>query len=130
MRDRLAAIASELGTSPDGPALSLHVGINTGVVVAGAVGTDRLRQYTVLGDAVNVASRLEAAAGDGEVVVGAATQRLARHAFDFEALGELSLKGKAEPLAAYRVLGRLDTPRPARGLEALGLSTPLVGRDD
>jgi adenylate cyclase len=142
MRESIAAVRAELGRHADGmtasrtpgaavePALSLHVGINTGVVVAGPVGSDRRREYTVLGDAVNVAARLETAAGNGEVIVGEPTYRLARHAVAFEPLGELSLKGKAEPLPAYRVVGLLAEPRSSRGLEAHALSAPLIGRDD
>jgi len=137
MHARIADINRELRDqhrpvpeSPDAPALTLHIGINTGLVVAGTVGTDRRREYTVLGDAVNVAARLEAAAEPGQVVVGEPTYRLARHAFAFEPLGGLTLKGKAEPLPAYRVTGLLDKPRSARGLEAHTLVSPLVGRDD
>jgi adenylate cyclase len=142
MRERIAAIRAELGQHADGmaasrtpgtatePVLSLHVGINTGVVLAGPVGSDRRREYTVLGDAVNVAARLETAARNGEVIVGEPTYRLARHAVAFEPLGELSLKGKAEPLPAYRVLGLLAEPRSSRGLEAHALTAPLIGRDD
>ena len=132
MRDRIAALDAELReTAAAGtPLLSLHVGINTGLVVAGAVGSDRRREYTVLGDAVNVAARLESAAGSGEVLAGESTHRLARHAVAFEPLGQLSVKGRTEPISAFRVLGLLDEPRSARGLEALSLAAPLVGRDD
>lgn len=133
MRQRLVGINEELAAGRAGerePLLSFHIGINTGVVVAGAVGHDRRREYTVLGDAVNVAARLEAAAGRGEIVVGPETYRRTRHAFAFDPLGELDLKGKATPLSAYRVRGTLDSPAPSRGLEALGLTTALVGRDD
>src|SRR5262249_5976014 len=110
MRQRIAAIDRELAANQAEPVLTLHVGVNTGTVVAGAIGHDRRRDYTVLGDAVNVAARLEAAADSGEIVVGFETHRRACHAFDFEPLGELSLKGKSRPLAAYRVLGPLARP--------------------
>src|SRR2546430_12494573 len=53
-----------------------------------SVGNDRRREYTVLGDSVNVAARLGAAARRGEVIVGDSTYRLARHAFTFEPLGD------------------------------------------
>src|SRR5919201_1524631 len=74
-----------------------------------------------IGDAVNTAQRLEAAAGAGEVVVGEITQRLARRAFRFERLEPLTLKGKAEPVVAYRILGR-------RLEAAADAETALVGR--
>lgn len=132
LRDHIAAINRDLQGEPEGtaPLLSVHVGINTGVVRAGTVGADRRRDYTVLGDAVNVAARLEAAAGSGEVIVGESTYRLTRHAVAFEPVGELSLKGRGQPLAAYRVVGMLRQRDSGRGLESLSLTAPLVGRGD
>lgn len=132
MRDRVAEIDHDLRAEAEegaaGPILSLHVGINTGLVIAGAVGSEQRRDYTVLGDAVNIASRLQSAAGVDEVVVGEQTYRLARHAVSFEPLGSLQLKGKSEPLLAYRVVGLPVARQSARGLEAHGLVAPLVGR--
>ena len=55
--------------------------------------------------------------------------RLTQHAFTFEPLPDLSVKGKAEPLAVYRLLGSHHAPGSARGLEAHGLAAALVGRD-
>jgi adenylate cyclase len=109
--------------------LTLHIGINTGAVVAGGFGAGNAKSYSVTGDTVNTAQRLQSLAGVGEVLVGAATYRLARHAFGFEPLGEVVLKGKSGQHAVHRLIGALDTPREARGLEALGLSAPLIGRD-
>ncbi len=134
MVDRIARISVEVGSARradgDPPLLSLRVGVNTGMVVAGAVGADRRREYTVLGDAVNVAARLQTAAAENQVVVGEPTYRLARHVAAFEPLGEVALKGKSEPLSAYRVLGLLPEPRSPRGLETHALAAPLIGRDD
>jgi adenylate cyclase len=112
-----------------GRSLALHVGINTGPVVAGAIGTTSDAAYAVTGDTVNTAARLQGAAQPGQVLVSRASHALTRHAFTFEALGELSLKGKAEGVSAFRLLGALEAPRPARGLEALGLHAPLIGRE-
>ena len=109
--------------------LALHIGINTGPVVAGHIGSERDAAYAVTGDTVNAASRLQNAAGPGQTVVSEATYRLTRHAFAFESLGGLALKGKAQPLAAYRVDAALSTPQPSRGLRSHGLATPLVGRE-
>src|SRR6266542_2104896 len=136
MRDEAAALSQEIdarlrsAAAPEEPLLTLHIGINTGMVVAGAIGNDRRREYTVLGDSVNVAARLGAAARRGEVIVGDSTYRLARHAFTFEPLGELNLKGRAEPMLAHRVLRNQARPRSGRGLKSHGLTTPLIGRDE
>lgn len=132
LRDTIAEINGELfgAGASDVPTLSLHIGVNTGIVVAGGIGSERRRDYTVLGDAVNVASRLASAAQGEEVVVGDATRRLAQHAFELESMGLVELKGKAEPLPSYRLVRPRAQPLPARGLDAHGLRTPYVGRAD
>jgi adenylate cyclase len=112
-----------------GCALALHVGVNTGRVVAGRIGSDPKAAYAVTGDAVNTAARLQSAAPPGETLVSRATFLLAQHGFAFAPAGSVSLKGKAEPLEVYRLLGVAQEPRPARGLESAGLSSPLVGRE-
>jgi class 3 adenylate cyclase/tetratricopeptide (TPR) repeat protein len=101
------------------PALGCQgrIGVMTGEVVTGT--TERL----ATGDAVNVAARLEQAAAPGEILVGEATFRLARDAIEVEQLAALSLKGKAEPVAAYRLMSvRGDQPFTRQ------LDTPMVGR--
>jgi adenylate cyclase len=109
--------------------LDLHIGINTGRVVAGHLGSAAGAAYAVTGDAVNVAARLQAAAGPGETLVSGATQALAWHAFGFESAGEIALKGKSEPLAAFRLKGAVERARAGRGLEAHGLAAPMIGRE-
>jgi class 3 adenylate cyclase len=106
----------------------IRAGINTGPVVVGNVGTDLRYEYTALGDAVNVAARMQAAAEPGAVLVTGNTQRMVAQAFDFDDLGELQLKGKTEPVHAFRVLGRRAAPGPRRGLGWAGLESPMVGR--
>jgi hypothetical protein len=83
-----------------------------------------LGQDVAVGDAVNVAARLEQAAGPGQVLIGAGTWRLVRDAVTVEPAGQLALKGKQAPVAAFRLLG-VAADRPGR---ARGLDTPLVGR--
>jgi adenylate cyclase len=66
---------------------------------------DRRLDYTVIGDAVNVASRLCAEAGPGEILVTEAVLRVARHRVDYEYLPEIALKGKTQVVQVYRVRG-------------------------
>ena len=107
----------------------IRAGINTGPVVVGNVGSDLRYEYTALGDAMNTAARMQSAATPGSVLVTESTHRLAREAFDAEDLGGIEVKGKAEPVHAYRILGRKATPGSKRGLASVGLDSPMVGRD-
>jgi adenylate cyclase len=88
-----------------GVRLALRIGINTGEVVAGLLAGDVQQAYTVVGDAVNTAQRLESVATPNTVLVGESTYRLARRAFRFEAVPPVTLKGKSEPVPAYRAIG-------------------------
>src|SRR5438093_9790937 len=104
-----------------GHRLALRVGISSGEVVSGLLASDVQSAYTVVGDTVNTAQRLESIATPGDVVVGPATFRLAGRAFEFEPAGALAVRGKAQTVEAYRVVRSKD--------EAVALgSTPLVGR--
>jgi adenylate cyclase len=84
--------------------------------------------YAVTGDTVNTAARLLAAADSGTVLVSEATAALVAHRFTLEPAGELTLRGKTEPVVVHRLLGARPEPGSARGLAALGLAAPLVGR--
>jgi predicted ATPase/class 3 adenylate cyclase len=128
MHARVAALSTRWERRLGGP-LTLHVGINTGRVVAGNIGSAE-GAYAVTGDTVNTAARLQSAAQPGETLVSRATYLLTHHAFVFEPRGTVTLKGKAEPLPTYRLIGVEEHARSARGLEAHGLQAPMVGRDD
>jgi class 3 adenylate cyclase/tetratricopeptide (TPR) repeat protein len=105
-----------------GVRLTVRTGVNTGEVVAGDPTTG---QRLVTGDAVNVAARLEQAAGAQEVLLGDLTYRLVRDYVEVEPVEPLELKGKSEPVPAYRLVAvREDTERPRR------LDAPMVGRDN
>ncbi len=103
--------------------LEVRIGVNTGEVVGGAGSGPQAHEYTVTGDAVNVAARLQQAAEPGEIFVGPTTRRLAAEAFDFAPLPPLELKGKPEPVEAWRLARALPQRPRVRGGEA-----PLVGR--
>ena len=109
-----------------GTALGLHFGINTGPVVAGEIGGQNRRDYSVMGDAVNLAARLEDASSAGEIFVGPTTYRLTSRMFEFEALPPLSVKGKKEPIEVHRLIALRVVPKSMRGIE--GLRASLVGR--
>jgi predicted ATPase/class 3 adenylate cyclase len=126
---RRTAQLGERSTVCAGLPLMLHIGINTGHVVAGGLGAGVTKSYSVTGDTVNTAQRLQSMAPSGEVLVGPLTFRLTRHAFSYESLGDVALRGKAGSVLVHRLKGPLDAPRAARGLEVLGLSAPLIGRD-
>ena len=85
--------------------LTLHIGVNTGHAVARAFGADARVDYSVIGDAVNTAQRIEAAARPGETLVGERTWELGRDEFDLEPSGEIEARGKATPLRVFRLVG-------------------------
>src|SRR5918994_1295842 len=107
---------------PPGADFQLRVGVNTGEVLAGAVG----ETYTVVGDTVNVASRLQSAARPGSVTVGERTMRATDAAVNYEALEPLTLKGKAEPVPAWEAVGLIAEHSVRRVAPAR--ESPLVGR--
>jgi class 3 adenylate cyclase len=107
--------------------LGLHFGINTGEVIAGEIGSQGRRDYSVMGDAVNLAARLEDVSQRGEILVGPDTHRMTAALFEFETLPTITLKGKSEPIVVHRLSGLRSTPATTRGIR--GLRSPLVGRD-
>ncbi len=108
----------------EGLGLLARVGILTGEAATSA---DVGNQGMVTGDMVNTASRLQSAAGSGEVYVGEATHRAAARAIAFEKVGELPLKGKEEPVRAFRAL-RVVAER--QGANRMAIEPPFVGRTE
>src|SRR5262249_22848683 len=113
-----------------GGPVKLHIGINTGPVVAGRLGAGGDAAYAVTGDTVNTAARLLSASQEGQVLVSGTTRQLAPHAFAFEPLPALSLKGKAEPVEVWRLRGLADASQPAPAGDGVGLTAPMIGRQD
>ena len=122
----LEAYQAEL--RPRGIRFRARQGLNTGLVVVGSIGSDLRMDYTAVGDATNVAARMQQAGEPGRVTISEATHRLVRGYFETRALGELPVKGRAEPIAAWEVVTARES-RTRLDVEADRGLTPLVGRD-
>jgi class 3 adenylate cyclase/tetratricopeptide (TPR) repeat protein len=105
-----------------GVPVAVRVGINTGLVVVGEVGSDLRVEYTALGDAINLAARMEQTAEPGTVRITQDTARLLGDRFVTTEIGEVEARGRAEPVVAFRV----EAVAPA---EDHAPTTPLLGRD-
>ncbi len=109
------------------PPLELHVGVNSGSLVAGDVRGGAIREFHVLGDCVNVAARLKQRAPAGRIYVGERSAEDTREEFDFAPLEPLALKGKQRALDAFELCEARDEPV-ERERGASGAAVPLVGR--
>ncbi|GAC1457679.1 MAG: hypothetical protein NVSMB8_05540 [Candidatus Limnocylindrales bacterium] len=118
--------------SERGADLGLRIGVHTGMVVAGNVRpgsrafagpSRRVAEYGVMGDTVNIASRMQTAAAPGEIYVTQATFRLTNRAFSFREVGPVEMKGKDQPILAYALTSERTELR-----VAIELNAPLVGR--
>ena len=83
----------------------IGIGINSGVLVSGNLGSDIKMEYTVVGDSVNIAARLVALAGPGEIIISSYTFELIQHLVLVEPLPPQMVKGKSEPIGAFQVMG-------------------------
>ena len=108
-----------------GKPLTIHSGINTGLVVTGEVKLDQ-GTHGLAGEAINIASRLQDLANTGEIVVGYETYRQSEGFFNFEMLDATKVKGKSKPLHIYRLISPKDKPVTIRRLS--GLKADLIGR--
>jgi len=88
-----------------GRQFSIRIGINTGTVVAGNIGSPKRLEYTVIGDPVNIASRLESNAQPNQILIGQETYGLVKDHFDIKEVGLQTLKGRDAQVMAYEVLG-------------------------
>jgi adenylate cyclase len=96
---------NERWVSAGRPEIGVGIGINYGDVFAGNIGSHRRLEYTVIGDAVNVANRLCSAAGPGEILVSEALCQVVKERIDYEYLPEMALRGRTRAVQVYRVKG-------------------------
>ncbi|OQY37628.1 MAG: hypothetical protein B6243_00070 [Anaerolineaceae bacterium 4572_5.2] len=109
--------------------VSQKIGLASGLVFTAAIGSPERREYTVMGNEINLSARLMTATDPESILVDLYSQQRTAHRFEFSALPPLTLKGKSEPVTAYRLLSE----RPVEtGLEArfLGSRWPIVGRQE
>ncbi len=104
----------------------VRVGVNTGLVVVGDVGSDLKYEYTAMGDAINLAARIQTAAEPNTVLISENTYRFVSSRIEFEDRGMIQFKGKEQPVHVYRVTGERQDAIRARGIA--GLTSPMVGR--
>jgi predicted ATPase/class 3 adenylate cyclase len=125
MRERMERV-NERWVDRLGEPLQLHIGINSGLAVAGQIGTERDAAYSVTGDTINTASRLQNAAEPGQILVSGNTYRLAEEAFTFRELTSARVRGKRDAVPVFELVRARLYPGSGRGIR--GLSAPIVGR--
>jgi class 3 adenylate cyclase/tetratricopeptide (TPR) repeat protein/ABC-type lipoprotein export system ATPase subunit len=127
IRDAVARFSDRAGRRRDLDLL-VRIGVHTGPVVVGAVGSDLKTDYSAIGDTTNLAARLQSLAEPGTVLVSQTTERLVRGFFETRDRGPLQVKGKSQPIAAFEVVQASGISAPMAIAEVRGL-TPLVGRN-
>ena len=128
MFERLTVINELLGSRGASP-LGMRIGIHTGLVVTGRMGLEREGDFTVMGDVVNTAARMEQSAAVDTIHITAATRDQAGSGFVYEALGAKELKGKAERIETFRVTGRSSGFMERWERHSLRLRSSFVGRE-
>jgi class 3 adenylate cyclase len=124
----LVEVVPKLATHAGSP-LQVRVGIATGLVVVGdLIGAGAAQEQAVVGETPNLAARLQALAEPGAVVIASSTRRLTGGLFEYQDLGAVTLKGFAEDVPAWQVLGAGSAESRFEALRAT--TTPLVGRDE
>lgn len=99
--DRLPASSENVSFTP-----KVSIGINSGEMISGNIGSANLRRldYTVIGDAVNIAQRLQSAAKEGQIIINEGTYEKVKESFNCRKVGEVNLKNKSNPMIIYEVM--------------------------
>jgi predicted ATPase/class 3 adenylate cyclase/uncharacterized protein HemY len=105
-----------------------RIGINTGLAIAGKIGSDSRFEYTVIGNTVNLADRLQSIAPPNTIAVSFATYQRTQPLFEYESLPLSAVKGQLQPVKAFRPLRLRAIPGQVRGLP--GLQGPMIGRQN
>jgi len=124
--DDIEAFAREVSDAWGVDSLNVRVGVNSGPVVTGAIGAGKRVEFAAMGDAVNVAARLQSEASPGSVLVGQATRQIVADRFAWDGGVTLQLKGKDDPVTAFTVTGAGPA---ARGRGDAGSATRTIGRE-
>jgi len=103
-QEMIQALSAMMAGMPDERTFTIRIGINTGKVVAGNIGSPKRMDYTVIGDAVNTASRLESIALPNQILIGQETYERVRGKFNIRSVGSRKVKGKTAELMVYEVL--------------------------
>jgi len=129
MQTAIESYAVELAEQ-EGIDLQLRVGINTGEVIVASVGDSRQHsEDTAMGAGLALAARMETAAEPGTVLISENTYRLVEPQFEWEPLGEITVKGVSQPVAIYRPLAPQADAERLHRLQTYGLCIPLIGRE-
>ena len=108
--------------------LDIHIGINSGNVLAGEVGSDDKKEYTVMGDTVNLAARLEDASQTGQILVGPDTHRTTKGEFEYRELKPIKMKGKEKPVPVFELISEKEKIHRRLTTDRM-IQSEMVGRE-
>jgi class 3 adenylate cyclase/predicted ATPase len=129
VRAALEILARIAGAAPEENRPQVRIGIHTGLVVVGEVGSGGRREQLALGETPNVAARLQSEAQPGAIVISEATRTLLAGQFAVEDLGSKTLKGLSRPMQVFRVIGKSRTTSRFQAMTSAQGLTAFVGRD-